>query len=230
MGDNVLTIISTMGHFSTLVCSSQEYPFISVNEICKVKEEILVSDLERKTKEAVICALEECKVVLLSDRGYVLLNGLSERGFNDFERLLQLAKVDSCESKKKVKRVEALQVEEKEERRVVMFSEEECFSKLISFASTLNSAIERRENVKERILEKIAMVEVLSAEIKELKVFYERIAKDVEDLQQKYEDDGLKDEIERLLYTNSFTSLSNLVQKEEKEKKEKKEEGEKSNE
>lgn len=215
MGNNVLKIISPLGHFSTLVTADQEYPFISVNEICKVKEEILVSDLERKTKEAVVYALEECKVVLLSDEGYVLFNGLSEKGFNDFHELVQLAKVDNCESKKKVKRVEALQVEEKTKRRVIMFSMEECFSKLISFASTLNSVIERRDNLKERILEKIAMIEVLSAEVKELKVFYEKIAKDVEDLQQKYEDQGLKEEIERLLYTNSFTSLSNLVQKEE---------------
>ena len=216
MGNNVLKIISPLGHFSTLVTADQEYPFIKVNEICRVKEEILVSDLDIKTKEAVVYALEECKVVLLSDKGYVLFNGLSEKGFNDFQELVQLAKVDNCESKKKVKRVEALQVEVKAERRVIMFSMEECFSKLISFASTLNSVIERRDNLKERILEKIAMIEVLSAEVRELKVFYEKIAKDVEDLQQKYEDQGLKEEIERLLYTNSFTSLSNLVQKEEK--------------
>ena len=223
MGNNVLKIISPLGHFSTLVTADQEYPFIKVNEICRVKEEILVSDLDIKTKEAVVYALEECKVVLLSDKGYVLFNGLSEKGFNDFQELVQLAKVDNCESKKKVKRVEALQVEVKAERRVIMFSMEECFSKLISFASTLNSVIERRDNLKERILEKIAMIEVLSAEVKELKVFYEKIAKDVEDLQQKYEDQGLKEEIERLLYTNSFTSLRNLVQKE-------KEEGDKRNE
>jgi len=215
LGSSVLKIISHLGHFSTLVSADQEYPFINVSEISKVKEEILVSELDKETKEAVLHALEECKVVLLSDRGYVLFNGLTEKGFNDFQELVQLAKVDNCESKKKVERVEALQAEEKEERRVVMFSMEECFSKLISFASTLNSAIERRDNLKEKILEKIAIIEELSAEVKELKVFYEKIATDVEDLQQKYEDQGLKEEIERLLYTNSFTSLSNLVQKEE---------------
>jgi L-fucose mutarotase/ribose pyranase (RbsD/FucU family) len=215
LGNSVLKIISPRGHFSTLVNADQEYPFISVSEISKVKEEILVSELDKETKEAVLCALEGCKVVLLSDRGYVLFNGLTEKGFNDFQELVQLAKVDNCEIKKKVEKVEALQVEEITERRVIMFSMEECFSKLISFASTLNSAIERRDNLKERILEKIAMIEVLSAEVKELKAFYEKIATDVEDLQQKYEDQGLKEEIERLLYTNSFTSLSNLVQEEE---------------
>lgn len=209
MGGNVLKIISPLGHFSTLVGTKEKYPFIDIEEITKVREEILESDLDSDTKGSVLDSLEEGRVVLLSDNGYVLFNGLTEKGFNDFRGLI--SEYDK-ESKKKVESMEALQVKRKEERRVVMFSMEECFSKLISFASTLSLAIERRDNLKEEILQKIAQVEQLSQEVRELKEVYEKIAQDVEQLQQKYEDHGLKEQIEKLLYTNSFSSLSNLFQ------------------
>lgn len=215
MGDNVLKIISPLGHFSTSVSTQQEYPFIDVNEITKVREEVLESELDSKTKDSVLCSLEEGRVVLLSKEGYVLFNGLTEKGLSDFRGVV--VEYDS-KINKKVECVEALQVQREEERRVVMFSMEECFSKLISFASTLNSAIEKRENLKEEILVKIAQVEQLSQEVRELKEVYERIAQDVEQLQQKYEDQGLKEQIEKLLYTNSFSSLSNLIQTEGEQK------------
>jgi hypothetical protein len=208
LGDNVLKIISPLGHFSTFVSTQQQYPFIDANEINKVKEEVLESELDSETKGSVLCSLEEGKVALLSKDGYVLFNGLAEEGLNDFRRLI--SKYDG-RGKKKVKCVEAPQIQE-EERRVEMFSMEECFSKLISFASTLNSAIERRENLKEEILLKITQVEQLYQEVIELKEVYEKIAQDVEQLQQKYEDGGIREQIEKLFHTNSFSYLSNLIQ------------------